>query len=73
VELFAKTTAIVKVSDKLDENGKLDKAIDLGGSLGELRTGELAKTKDLSPTGPLTINFNNNSMEDLWLALTWGK
>ena len=73
VELFAKTAVSVKVSGKVDASGKLDEAIDLGGSLGELRTGKLAKTEDLSPTGPLTIFFGNNSMEDLWLALTWGK
>jgi hypothetical protein len=75
VELFAKTNIIVEVSDKLDENGKLDETgkIQLDGWLGELRTGKLVEPENLSPTGPLTINFNNNSVEDLWLALTWGK
>ena len=74
VKLFAKTIASIKVSDKVDANGKLDEAgkIALNGLLGELRTGELAKTESLSPTGQLTLFFGNNSMEDLWLALTWG-
>ncbi|MBW2647868.1 MAG: insecticidal toxin protein, partial [Deltaproteobacteria bacterium] len=75
VKLFAKTTDSIEVSDKVDANGKLDEAgkIALEGLLGELRTGKLAKTENFSPTGPFTLFFDNNSMEDLWLALTWGK
>ena len=75
LELFARTTESIEVSDKVDANGKLDEArkIALGNSPFALMTGKLPNTVDLSPTGPLTLYFGNNSMEDLWLALTWGK
>ncbi len=75
LELFARTTESVEVSDKVDAKGKLDEAgkIALGNSPLALMTGKLPNTVDLSPTGPLTLYFGNNSMEDLWLALTWGK
>jgi hypothetical protein len=46
--------------------------------LGNLLTGGLNKiTLPAAVTDathpPLTLYFDNNSMEDLWLAITWGK
>jgi Tc toxin complex TcA C-terminal TcB-binding domain len=42
-------------------------------SLGNLRTAKLADAILLSPIGPCTLYFNDNSMEDLWLAVAWGQ
>jgi len=46
--------------------------------LGKLLTGSLPKillpaaiTDALNP--PLTLYFDNNSMKDLWIVITWGK
>jgi hypothetical protein len=72
LELFARTTEKIEVSDEV-KNGKLDGAIELVNSPFVLMTGKLAKTDKLSPTDPLTLYFGNNKMEDLWIALTWGK
>lgn len=75
VELFVKAANTVEASDNLDQAGQLDvgRKVALSGSLGKLRTGKLVKTENLSPTGPLKLYFGNNTVEDLWLALTWGK
>jgi Tc toxin complex TcA C-terminal TcB-binding domain len=42
-------------------------------SLGNLRTAKLPDAILPSPIGPFTLHFNDNSMEDLWLAISWGK
>jgi hypothetical protein len=42
-------------------------------SLGNLRTAKLADAILPSPIGPCTLYFNDNSMEDLWLAIAWGQ
>jgi Tc toxin complex TcA C-terminal TcB-binding domain len=41
-------------------------------SLGNLRTAKLPDAILPSPIGPFTLHFNDNSMEDLWLAVSWG-
>ena len=42
-------------------------------SLGELCAGNLTDIPLPPPTGSFTLYFDGNSMEKLWLALTWGK
>jgi len=42
-------------------------------SLNNLRTGKLTNISLPSPTGKFALYFDDNSMEDLWLALAWGK
>ena len=42
-------------------------------SLGNLRTAKLPDAILPSPIGPFILHFNDNSMEDLWLAVSWGK
>jgi len=42
-------------------------------SLGDLRAGKLTNFPLPAPTGKFTLYFNDNSMQDLWLALAWGK
>ena len=74
VDLFAKTTKnTVEISAKSDGTGDLDTLVK-DQSLGDLRTGTLTNiTLPPSPISQLTLYFNDNSMEDMWLALTWGK
>lgn len=72
-DLLAKTTKnSVEITDKADGTGNKD-TLDKDKSLGNLRVGNLSKIPLPAPTGKFTLYFNDNSMEDLWLALTWGK
>jgi Tc toxin complex TcA C-terminal TcB-binding domain len=82
-DLFAKPTkdtkATVTVSNKLTddpvgtrkEDGMVTMVTDT--SLDNLRVGKLANIPRPTPTGKFTLYFNDNSMEDVWLALAWGK
>jgi hypothetical protein len=40
---------------------------------GNLRVGELNNIPRPSPVGTFSLYLNDNSMEDLWLAVGWGK
>ena len=42
-------------------------------SLGDLRASTLTQIPLPPPTGSWTLYVNDNSMVDLWLAVTWGK
>jgi hypothetical protein len=82
IELFAEmpgssTPATVNLNDKPDQSGHAD-TIARNPLLGNLLTGSLTKiplpaaiTDATHP--PLTLFFDNNSMEDLWLTIAWGK
>jgi hypothetical protein len=71
-DFFAKTDKnSVEVTDKPDGTGNKDILKDP--SFGDLRAGKLTNIPLPTPTGKFTVYFNDNSMEDLWLALTWGK
>jgi len=82
VALFAEmlpgdTAGSVNVYDKADRSGKTD-ALNRDPNLGNLVTGGLAQialpaavTDATHP--PLTLHLDDNSMKDLWVALTWGK
>lgn len=82
VELFAdmppaSTTLTVNAYDKADATGNND-TLNLNPSFGSLLSGNLVKislpaavTDNSHP--PLILYIDNNSMEDLWLAITWGK
>lgn len=73
VDLFAKTAKnSVEVNDKADGAGNKDTLVK-DTSLGDLRVGKLTNIPLPTPTGKFTLYFNDNSMEDLWLALAWGK
>jgi hypothetical protein len=77
VEFFAEMstpTATVTVTDK---NGNHD-TLARNPLMGNLLVGSLVKIPPPAaisdPTHPpLTVSFDNNSMEDLWMAITWGK
>jgi hypothetical protein len=82
LEFFAEmpsgsTVSKVSLNDKADNTGKSD-TLAKNPLLGNLLAGSLSKialpaaiTDATHP--PLTLYFDNNSMEDLWLAITWGK
>ena len=67
VELFA--TESVRIFETPDQTGKTD-SLDV--ALGNLHRGQLSILPQ-APTGPYTLYLNNNSMTELWCAVTWGK
>jgi hypothetical protein len=73
VALFAKINKDLRIYSQADGNENNENIDTLTTPLGELRWGSLEKNKPGSPTGPLALYFDDNSMEDLYLAVTWGK
>lgn len=72
-DLFAQTVKnSVEIIDQPDGMGNKDTLVK-NASLGDLCAGKLTNIPLWAPTGKLTLYFNDNSMEDLWLALAWGK
>lgn len=74
----ADTTPSINVYGKADKSGNPD-TLARDPLLGNLLAGSLTKITPLpaaitdATNPPLTVYFDNNSMEDLWLAITWGK
>ena len=77
LDLFAKAEKTMTVFGRLNATGQPDDATktELAAKVGNLRTGkvELNKVSFAKPTGELNLHFTDNSMDDLWLALAWGK
>jgi hypothetical protein len=74
-DLFVKTKKAVEITYNPDGTGDKDTLV-TDSSLGNLWTGLLTKasTKPVSTeTEKFTLYFNDKSVEDIWLALTWGK
>ena len=75
-DLFVKpaknTKATIEVSYKDPPGGTKDNLIK-DRSLNNLRAGKLSHFPVVTPLGKFTLSLNDNSMENLWLALTWGK
>ncbi|MFC7548744.1 hypothetical protein [Plantactinospora sp. GCM10030261] len=76
-ELFAEpdadTPPTVAVSTAPpDDPGRAVHELVADTALGGLRVGALADDPLPAAVGPLTLHLNDNSMNDLWLALTWG-
>jgi hypothetical protein len=76
-DLFVKTKKPVEVKYRADGSDLPDTLVK-DKSLGDLWTGKLSKlpisTKPISTeTEKFTLYLNDKSMEDIWLALTWGK
>ncbi len=71
--LYAKTRDNANVFEAVDADGQPDPAgqSPLAARLGNLRVG-LLSFHPAAPTGGFTIYIDDNSMDDLWLALTWG-
>ena len=76
-DLFAKTKKDVEIRYKADNTGDKDSLVK-DASLGNLWSGQLTKlpasTKPVSTeTEKFTLYLSDKSMEDIWLAITWGK
>lgn len=72
VDLFARTDKnSVEIADKADGTG-IKATLGKDTSMGNLCAGKLTDPLP-APIGEFTMYFINNSMEDLWMALTWGK
>ena len=74
VEILAKTTDGIDIFEDIDENGAGTGRSD---SLSQKHLGNLYGSEidilPASPIGPYTLYFSSNEIEDLWLALTFGK
>ena len=78
MDLFANPTkdtkSTITVYDKADntpEETRKDKLV-IVPALGHLRSGELKTVfRPATPIGAFSLYFDDNSMEDLWLALAW--
>ena len=72
VQLFAKTKkSAVEVHDAADGSGSND-ILDKASVLGDLLSGKLSNIPLPEPLGELTLYLDDNDMEELWIALTWG-
>jgi hypothetical protein len=72
VSLYAVSTKDVHVSDKGDATGNVD-TLTRDDSLGGLRSGALKNIPVPPPMGAWSFYFSENSMDDVWVAATWGK
>ena len=76
VDLFAKPTkdtdTTIEVFDNSNAAGDPD-SLKKDTSLNNVLVGKLTNIQLPDATGEFTLYFTDNSMEDLWLALTWGK
>jgi hypothetical protein len=72
--LFARTAkgGAIGLAEKADGSGKAD-TLERDAALG-LHAGKLDQIgAPESPTGKLALHFKDNSVDDLWLAVGWGK
>lgn len=73
LDLLAKTEKnVITVSDQPDGAGNKDTLVK-DRSMGDLRVGKLTAIPLPAPTGQFSLYFDDNSMSDLWLTLSWGK
>jgi hypothetical protein len=77
VDWFAKNgKSPIEITENADGTGKKD-ALVQDESFGNLWIGHLTDLPQLDQAAPLSIKFNlnftDNTMDDLWLALAWGK
>jgi hypothetical protein len=77
VDVFVKTKETsVDITDKPDLSDlttvKKD-SLSKDSTLGKLWAGNLTNISLPQPLGKFTLYFNHNSMDNLWLALAWGK
>jgi hypothetical protein len=74
----ASAPPVVNLYDKPDKNTTHIDALSPNPLLGDLLVGKLAKISAPSAISdathpPLTVYFDNNAMQQLWVAITWGK
>ncbi len=74
MDIVAKTaSSSIEISENADQTSKkvtLNDTLSKGFLMGDIL--QLAPTSPVSPEGkPLKLFFNDNTMEDLWILLTW--
>jgi len=72
VNLYTDSTKDLQVCDTADGTGNKD-ALAQDDSFGGLRSGMLKNIALPAPTGPWAFYLSDNSMDDLWMAVAWGK
>ncbi|MBW2690193.1 MAG: insecticidal toxin protein, partial [Deltaproteobacteria bacterium] len=76
VDIFAKPTKETGTTMDVFDNSNAEgdpAGLEKDTSLNNVLVGKLTNTQLPAATGEFTLYFTDNSMEDLWLALTWGK
>jgi hypothetical protein len=72
VDFYANSSKDVQISDTPDGTGNNDSLV-RDDSLGGLRSGILKNIALPQPIGAWAFYLSDNSMDDLWLAVAWGK
>ena len=76
MDIFAKPTedteTTIEIFDNSNAAGDSDSLVK-DTSLNNARVGKLTNIELPAAIGEFTLYFTDNSVEDLWLALTWGK
>ncbi|MBC1195384.1 toxin [Microcystis aeruginosa BLCCF158] len=73
LDFFAETVKnTVDISTNSDGTVSTD-TLSEDAALGNLRTGKLTNILLPPPIGQFTLYFNDNSMEEIWMAVRWGK
>jgi len=72
VTLYAASAKDLQVSDAGDGTANTDSLV-RDDTVGGMRSGNLKNIALPQPTGPWAFYFSDNSMDDLWLAVAWGK
>jgi hypothetical protein len=62
----------VQISDAPDGSGNNDSLVE-DDAISGYRSGGLKNIALPQPTGPWAFYFNDNSMDELWMAVAWGK
>jgi hypothetical protein len=66
------TTGTIVVSNQADGGGVQD-TLTPDNAFGNLQVGSLTDLPTSTATGGFTLYFSNNSVADIWLAISWGK
>ena len=72
VGLYTNATKDIQICDSPSGTGNLDVLVK-DDSMGGLRSGILKNVVLPQPTGAWALYLSDNSMNDLWLAVAWGK
>lgn len=73
VTLYAQSSKDLTLSDAADGTGHQDSLTTDDSLSGGMRSGQLKNIALPAPTGPWSFYFSDNSLDDLWIAVMWGK
>jgi hypothetical protein len=72
VTFYAHSGTDVQISDAPDGSGNKDTLVE-DDAISGYRSGNLKNISLPQPMGPWAFYFNDNSMDELWMAVVWGK